>query len=178
MIASEWLLDVIVPGKPVGAMRPRATIRGVHAGVYNPAKHTNTMAFACEYFRRGWKRTPEEVEDVRSELAGIGGVSVITVNEHRPPLDEPVTVEMDAIMERPRSLLKEPTRRSAGSPRRRIPCVSKPDASNVAKLYEDALVRAGVLRDDSRVVRLVITKMYAAIGEQPHVRVRVARWVP
>lgn len=88
------------------------------------------------------------------------------------PLDEAVTLELDIIVQRP---VSKATRKY---PTGRIPCLSKPDADNVAKLQMDALVKAGVLRDDTRVCRLVVTKMYAAISpaEQPHVRVCVSRW--
>jgi Holliday junction resolvase RusA-like endonuclease len=40
----------------------------------------------------------------------------------------------------------------------------------------DALTLAGVLCDDTRVVRLAATKEYAAVGEQEHVAVTVRLW--
>ena len=49
-------------------------------------------------------------------------------------------------------------------------------STNVQKLVEDAITRAGVWTDDAVVVATACAKVYAAIGEAPgvHVRVRVA----
>ena len=47
----------------------------------------------------------------------------------------------------------------------------KPDVDNVCKSVLDALVTAGVLRDDVIVAELVARSLVASDGEAPHVRV-------
>ena len=51
--------------------------------------------------------------------------------------------------------------------------ISKPDVDNVCKSCLDALVTAGVLRDDVLVTELVARSLVAADGEAPHTRVIV-----
>jgi len=50
---------------------------------------------------------------------------------------------------------------------------STPDATNVKKLAEDALVRAGILADDRWVCSQSATKRYAQRGDEPEVYVSV-----
>lgn len=57
----------------------------------------------------------------------------------------------------------------------RLPCGSKPDADNVAKLALDALVKAAVVWDDALVVDLRCRKVWAALGETPCLEVVVGR---
>jgi Holliday junction resolvase RusA-like endonuclease len=80
-----------------------------------------------------------------------------------------VRLELDVVVARPQSL------RRRKDPRGRMWCATKPDADNAAKLMMDAIVKAGVLTDDTRVVELVVRKWYAAIEpvEQPHTDVQV-----
>ena len=56
-----------------------------------------------------------------------------------------------------------------------MPHVSTPDATNVFKLVEDALVGARVLVDDRLVSSTGFDKRYAAIGEDARVEVEL-RW--
>lgn len=83
----------------------------------------------------------------------------------RSPLDEPVRVTIDAVGRRPKSA---PKRRPG-----RLWRVTKPDADNVAKAACDALVKAGVLRDDTLVGELVVHSLVADVDEGPAVVVRV-----
>jgi Holliday junction resolvase RusA-like endonuclease len=82
----------------------------------------------------------------------------------RAPLDCPVGVDLEIVVNRPGRLTRKK------DPHHRLLCVSKPDVDNVAKLILDAVVKAGVITDDTRVADLRVRKMYAAIGEMPHVR--------
>ena len=50
--------------------------------------------------------------------------------------------------------------------------LTKPDASKLVRAVEDALTRV-VYGDDAQVVELVVAKRYAAIGDAPHVDIRV-----
>jgi Holliday junction resolvase RusA-like endonuclease len=52
---------------------------------------------------------------------------------------------------------------------------TKPDGDNVLKAVADALVKAGVLRDDVIVVDWRCVCEYAAKGEEPRVEVLLSR---
>lgn len=55
----------------------------------------------------------------------------------------------------------------------RVYRIGKPDGDNAEKIVWDALVKAGVLHDDSHVVEWGGGRWYAAADEQPHVVVTV-----
>lgn len=55
----------------------------------------------------------------------------------------------------------------------RVYRIGKPDGDNATKPVWDALVKAGVLHDDSHVVEWGGGRWYAAADEQPHVVVQV-----
>ena len=81
----------------------------------------------------------------------------------RSPLECAVRVEVLAIAARPKRLLRKK------DPDGRLWRCAKPDADNVAKAALDALVQAGVLRDDVQVVELVARSLYASRAEGPSV---------
>ena len=84
----------------------------------------------------------------------------------RAPLDStPVRVIVLAVKSRPGSLMRKKDHEG------RIWRTTKPDADNVAKALCDALVAAGVLRDDTLVVRLEVESLYASKAEGPRVEV-------
>ena len=78
------------------------------------------------------------------------------------PLDGPVRLVVTTYHRRPQSLAK--TRRWWGDEVR--PYVGKPDADNVAKLVMDALTRAGVWVDDTRVHELVVRRWWVAVSAE------------
>lgn len=95
------------------------------------------------------------------------------------PTSAPVRVEVEAMAARPKRLVP---RAAGGSwpnsrPLERGPMwrCTKPDADNVAKAVLDALVKAGVLRDDVQVVELVVRSLYAPVDGAPLVAVAVER---
>jgi Holliday junction resolvase RusA-like endonuclease len=94
----------------------------------------------------------------------------------RTPIDEPVVVDVQAYHARPQRL------RRRVDPRDGLPAPKKPDLDNVCKLAMDALVKAGVLVDDTRVVELHAASWYCPIDAKgwhtvdPHVRIRLALW--
>lgn len=80
----------------------------------------------------------------------------------REPFDGPVAVHADFFLPRP------------AKPKHADP-IGRPDATNLYKLAEDALSEAGVWTDDSRVVRVLLTKQYAEEGRSG-VSVTVEAW--
>lgn len=78
----------------------------------------------------------------------------------RPPLEGPLELRLAAIFEPPRSWSK---RKTAAALCGLIQPTGRPDATNVAKLIEDAL-NGVVYRDDAQIVRLSASKRY---GPQP-----------
>ena len=150
--AAGWLLDVLIPGDPMGAARPRVRVipgagpagKGV-GQAYMPKAHVEAEMGAMILIRHAWRG--------------------------QPPLDAAVRVELDVVIARPGRLCRRK------DPIGRLWCCSKPDADNVAKLMLDAMTKAGVVVDDTRVVQLVVAKQYCSILplEQPHVRIRLQR---
>jgi len=84
------------------------------------------------------------------------------------PLDEPCSIDVVAVMHRPKRLC-----RKRDSPLR-LPCTSKPDLDNIVKSAMDALTMAGVLRDDSCVVRISASKFYSSMQEGPSVEITLS----
>lgn len=79
------------------------------------------------------------------------------------PIDEPLRLEVDFVARRVQRLPKrEPSRHLR--PR-------KPDVDNECKSLLEALEKAGVVANDSRICVLVARQWYAAIGEEPCVEV-------
>lgn len=165
MTASYAMLSVAIPGKPVGAGRPRVVrTRSGASHTYMPDSSTAWEAAAVYVLRREW-----------------GG---------REPLRGAVVVELEAVFARPKGLtpreqggtMTKATRAELdaawGDHAGRGPCGSKPDVDNVAKLAMDALVKAGVVVDDASVVDLRARKAWAALGEAPHLRVVVGLATP
>lgn len=147
------VLDLVVPGQPVGASRPkfvRATGR-----TYKPQKHA------------AWE--------------AVGTLAIAEAWGDQEPLDAHVRVDIVLVLERPAKLVPRRQGGSMSGPAERraldalglasldgrLPAPSKPDIDNAEKLVLDCLTRAGVLVDDSRVVETRPRKRWAAIGEGP-----------
>ena len=77
----------------------------------------------------------------------------------------PVGAELVLVFARPKSM------RAKKYPRGRLTHDRRPDADNVAKSVLDGM--GDVVEDDSRIAELKVVKVYAAIGESPHVEVRL-----
>lgn len=158
------VLDVLVPGEPVGTLY-KATMKGGHASIYMPG--------ATKEQRAAGLRGPRE--------AMTHATGLFRVAWHGQAAESgPMIVEVECLCGRPKYLQKLPGPRSEGSPKGRIPCLTRPDLSNCCKLYEDALKDAGVLSDDCIVVEIHAFKEYVALvpAEQPRTRVKVYRWTP
>ena len=85
------------------------------------------------------------------------------------PYEGPVHLVILACSSRPKRLLRKK------DPDGRMLRPTKPDVDNVAKAVADAMVKAGVLRDDVQVTTLTARSLYVARDEGP--RVEVSIWV-
>ena len=125
---------------------------------------------------RGWRQ--QKVTHNYSKLAPnperwqIDAIVRIRYAYQGPALECPVELEIEALMQRPGSFDCTHTsrpRRCACGPAEldgaARPHTSTPDLTNILKLAEDALVKAGVLVDDRYVTRQITSKRYAARDE-------------
>lgn len=148
------MLTLSIPGEPVAKGRPKASVWAGRVHMRTPERTATWEAGASMLLRNAW--------------AG------------RAPLAEPVVVEVQALASRPKAMLPKAMGGSAPAsrppPEGRCWRQTKPDGDNVLKAVADALVKAGVLRDDVHVVRWVVESRYAALGEGPAVEV-VMRFV-
>ena len=160
-LAWTQVLELIVPGAPIGAQRPRVVrLKNGHSHTFMPDKAV--------------------AQEVRLMLAARDAWS------GRAPIDGLARVDVIAVVERPNKLVPKRYQGALTGPGEqrmltagfdalgRLPCPTKPDLDNVAKLAWDALVKAEVLTDDTRVVEGTVTKWWTAIGEGPSTRVVVS----
>lgn len=91
------------------------------------------------------------------------GNAAVLLNDawgHRAPLeDTPVALHVLAVASRPKRLLRRK------DPEGRVWRTTKPDGDNVLKCVADALVEAGVLRDDVLIVQWTLESLYARRDE-------------
>jgi len=110
--------------------------------------------------RTGHVYTPKKT--VEWEMAAAW----IMKNQFRSePIDEPCVLVVVAVAARPKRLMRRK------DPEHRVWCPMKPDFDNTAKIVADAMVKAGVLRDDKVVVDGRCLTVYAAKSEGPCVEV-------
>lgn len=151
------LLTFVMSGEPRGKGRPRATTRGGFASVYTDAK------------TRKYEASITAV--AREKMAG------------RAPFEGPLSVSLRFRMPIPRSATK---RARAGMAAGEIAHCGRPDIDNLAKAVLDAIGQDAaakkkgldariVFANDSQIVRLFATKVYA---EVPGVDVRVEAFAP
>lgn len=132
---SEATITFRVHAIPKPQPRPRATIRGKHAAVYNPS----------------------DADDWKGSVARAA-------MKHRPdePIAYPVYLTIEFVLPRPRGHYG--TGRNAGILKPSAPfwCATKPDLDNLEKSVMDALTDIGMWDDDSLVVEKETSKCYAA----------------
>ncbi len=144
--SQSWTFTINQP--PMGKQRPKATIRGSHASVYTPSKTLSWEHFAANELRAAWAGLP-----------ALDG-------------DAPLGLEVLCVIARPKRLLEQSKRTLAykhGTAR--IWCTAKPDFDNAGKIVADAMQAAGILADDKAICDGRIRKVYAAVGELPHVEI-------
>lgn len=119
--------------------RPRAVIRGRHAGVY-PGR-------------------TKAVESWRFLLHEAAKAYVPPV-----PTEESVLLSLQFVFARPRGHFCK-----SGDLRRSAPArhLQRPDLDNLAKLAKDLFTSMGFWRDDSQVTELRARKRWARLGEMP-----------
>lgn len=83
-------------------------------------------------------------------------------------VEGPVALTLALIVPRPKSLPRQ--RRDGTVPQP----ITRPDLTKLLRATEDAITAAGVWRDDSQVVRLVVDKVYEDLGYPPGAIVTVA----
>lgn len=120
-----------VDGDPVPQPRPKISTRGGFGRAYVEAKHP--------------------VHQYRTALAAAAVESGAELH------DEPVSVVIDAVFERPKSHLNK----SGVKPT--APKLPRCDVDNIAKAVLDALT-GHVWHDDAQVQRLVVEKTYGTTG--------------
>lgn len=143
------LLVVTILGQPVGQGRPRAVRVGPFVRVHSAPKSASWQATSAQAMAAMWRAV---------------------YGDDKAPHDGSVRVEIEAVGTRPKSAPKKKPGRQWRT--------TKPDADNVAKAVCDALVQAGVLRDDTLVGELVVRSLVASVAEGPHVRVTVSALEP
>lgn len=142
------LLDVVIPGDPVGKGRPRCECRGRKPRLYTPDK------------TRDWER-----DAARWMNAAYMDQCAARGDEQTDPITAPVAVTIVAYRRWPKS-------RGAPSVESEPLCTVGDDVDNIAKACLDALQLAYVITDDRTVVELHASKRWATRGE-PRVWVRV-----
>lgn len=150
----RWVVSctVVLDGIPKG--QPRSRSRKGQRGVY----------------------TPDDADDWKT-IVRKGFLP------HRPlePYDEPLRLDIDFGLPRPRTFNKRVRDAYGGSSRNipdgRVLHLSTPDRDNLDKAVLDALKNLGFFRDDSVVCWGTIRKFYHAKGGRPGANIRVSRWV-
>jgi len=98
------------------------------------------------------------------------------------PMTGPLRIRVDGVYPRPKRLDCPHVRACSCGPEMLTGeaqwFTSTPDATNVHKLAEDALVKAGVIEDDRLVCDYGGSARYAAKGEDPHVRITIGAAEP
>jgi Holliday junction resolvase RusA-like endonuclease len=125
------MISFTVPGEPRGKGRPRATIRGQHAGVYTDAKtasYENLIRLAAK--------------------AAMGA---------QAPLEGSLSLMVMILMQPPASASK---RRRAGMLSGEIRPTKRPDTNNVVAAAQDGMNQV-VYRDDAQIVMLHASKRYS-----------------
>ena len=144
------MITLHLPIEPTGCPRPRAAIRGRHAGVYMPSDYTKWQAAAATAIVEAWLAVGYQQ---------VASVPVAT------PMGARISVE--AVFPRIKSLPKK-----GGRVRFR-----RYDADNVLKACMDALQvaireRFGVTVWDDKCLEIGrVDRWYAAVGESAHIRI-------
>lgn len=143
------VLRVVIPGPPQPQQRVKATIRGAHAGVYEPKQS------------RSWKG--------QAQVHMQAAVYARTGRDVPPwPIELPLAVHIIAVFACPASDCKK----RVPTPRR-WHTKANADADNLAKCVLDA-GNGALFFDDRQVARLTVEKRIGAQGEAPRVEVQVA----
>ena len=128
-------LSFFALGTPVGQPRPRACIRGRHAGMYDPGTADAWKAAVASAAKAAWD----------------GRI-----------FSGPIRLSLTIYMPRPKHHFRANGVLKPTAPRWHT---SKPDRDNVEKAVKDAITHAGIWKDDSLVCDGPTSKVYAAAGQ-------------
>ncbi|MFM2089550.1 MAG: hypothetical protein RLZZ127_39 [Planctomycetota bacterium] len=134
------MLQVTIPGIPIGKGRPRSSLRRSAAGGTFIHHHT-----------------PEKTQRWESMAAVF-----IRARAQGMRFDGPLELSYVAVFPRPQRLMAK--KHGDG----RIPHTAKPDIDNIAKALMDAMQKAQALNDDAQVFSVAGVKFYADRAEAPH----------
>lgn len=143
-------VSIMIPGKPCAKGRPRMAVVAGRARAYTDQRTRSYESLVCLEAR--------------------------AVSQHCMfYAKDPLRVIVCAVFPRPKCLLERSkvTGRLLRAVEGRMHHAVRPDADNVLKAVLDGINRSGIWHDDSRVVEVMVTKEYAAIGEDPHVLVLI-----
>lgn len=140
--------ETVILGEPVGEGRPRAVRMGQRVRVHAAPKSAMWRAVAAQQMAAGWGDRPPW-----SALCGVT-----------------VTAYMPRPKSRPKDVSKETWKSGSAVSR-----AQKPDVDNIAKAVLDAIVQAGIIADDTQVVRLIVFRLMCGseTDATPRVDVRV-----
>jgi len=138
----------VILGEPVGEGRPRAVRMGPRVRVHAAPKSAVWRAVAAQQMAAEWGDKPPW-----SAMCGVT-----------------VTAYMPRPKNRPKDINKEAWKLGSAMSR-----AQKPDVDNIAKAVLDAIVQAGIITDDTQVVRLMVFRLMCGIESDvtPRVDVRV-----
>ena len=145
------MIVLTVPSVPVAQPRPRATVRGKRAGVYNVTSIKTSGGTRKAHPIVAFKATVR-----RAFQATYQGA----------PMSGPLRVDITFVLPRRKALIWKT------KPMPRLPHVTKPDRDNLDKAVMDALTGLA-WQDDCQVCQGEIQKWIAAGDEQPHVDIRI-----
>lgn len=140
----KLILNVSIPGPPVGKCRPRAQIVWKNG---KPMAHIYTPTKSDKWEKR----------------AGF----IMLANHEGWAVSAPMKLVVRAVVKRPQRL----NRRK--DPPGRVQRTAKPDTDNVIKAVADALQKGGVIVDDRFIVEWHGFSLYAAKEEGPCVEVEL-----
>ena len=141
-------LCITILGDPQTQPRPRAYVRGKHAGIYNPNSKEKATVEAL-------------IHDQRPDK----------------PLTDPLDIRMLFWFKRPGNHFgsrKGEKYLKDSSPHWRA---KKPDIDNVAKFYMDVM-NTVFFEDDAQVVRLTLEKRYVPAGDPPMTIIYISQHDP
>ena len=152
MMTRDGYRDVVivfdVPGEAKGQGRPRATIRGGHASVYERAEDKSYKGLIQFYAMKAVEKLSERNGYRLSlPLEGDGQGFEVTILVHK-------TVPKSFSKKKREEALSGVLSKGTLSPR------TKPDLDNIGKIVLDAL-NGVIWKDDSAVVSLLIRKLYS-----------------
>lgn len=147
-------------GLPRGKERPRATIPWPWVEKYIRSGKRGKRPIPRVYTSTKYQAWEQAIADqLAIEWRRAGYVE---------PLDEPCALLLGLYFPRPVSR----TRKTLPNPE--YPHTAKPDGDNVAKAVQDAIEKAGIVVNDSRIFDLRVVKVVCAGGDSPRIEVALS----